>query len=594
MSVLVALFLLAQDSAPEALYRKCDSEIPWITDGTELLDAEQLGRRPRNYRVDRAALLEQAKKTAAESKRLILWYCPRIPGGHMNRAQVLDNYMKVVVFTDPEVVDLIRTRFVPLRMCCDPAMTQTVGIRRFDFVEPGFIFLTPAGKLVHKIDRIRTFNAEWVRAVLVSVLKKFDPADAPEKGKETTPGLSLLREDKLDEARAVFEKDGSTESIYHLAYLDSITGRDPAPRWRELVEKHADTRWAWRAAANLVAGHDTLPDGPMAHCFEDFSLAPVAGLPTSTRLPAKTVEEAASGAVRFLLRAQRGNGSWNDSRYVYCPNPRIHPNVVMAVTALAASALSEWRELDPERIDAARARAETFLKDDTTMNRGDNEECYADAYRLMYFARTADVQRMDEVVGKLAAQQRDGSWAHEYPNPFATAAAVHSLALAKKAGADVPDVLFRKAAEALAKTRGTGGRQAYLNGRRPGSEKNSVVRSPMCELALHECGKGSLDDVASALDAYWRGLAALEAVRVTDFHADEELGGFFYFHGVFHACEAAMALPEAKRKPHLAKFQAQMLAIPEIDGSFIDSHELGKSYGTAMALLVLKRTQVSY
>ena len=31
-----------------------------------------------------------------------------------------------------------------------------------------------------------------------------------------------------------------------------------------------------------------------------------------------------------------------------------------------------------------------------------------------------------------------------------------------------------------------------------------------------------------------------------------------------------------------------MRELPEIDGSFIDSHELGKSYGTAMALLSLK------
>jgi hypothetical protein len=34
-----------------------------------------------------------------------------------------------------------------------------------------------------------------------------------------------------------------------------------------------------------------------------------------------------------------------------------------------------------------------------------------------------------------------------------------------------------------------------------------------------------------------------------------------------------------------------VLSIPEFDGSFIDSHELGKSYGTAMALLVLKRAR---
>jgi hypothetical protein len=33
------------------------------------------------------------------------------------------------------------------------------------------------------------------------------------------------------------------------------------------------------------------------------------------------------------------------------------------------------------------------------------------------------------------------------------------------------------------------------------------------------------------------------------------------------------------------------LQISEIDGGFIDSHELGKTYGTAMALLVLAGTR---
>ena len=117
-------------------------------------------------------------------------------------------------------------------------------------------------------------------------------------------------------------------------------------------------------------------------------------------------------------------------------------------------------------------------------------------------------------------------------------------------------------------------------------------RMAPCELALFECGKGSLENVAVALDAYWRHLERLEAIRVCDFHSDEELGGFFFFHAVFHSCEAARALPdEAKRKEHLAKFRAQVMSIPEWDGSFLDSHELGKSYGTAMALLILSRTR---
>jgi hypothetical protein len=109
-------------------------------------------------------------------------------------------------------------------------------------------------------------------------------------------------------------------------------------------------------------------------------------------------------------------------------------------------------------------------------------------------------------------------------------------------------------------------------------------RTASSELALYECGRGSLADVAAGVDVYWKHVARLEAIRTCDNHADEELAGFFYFNSVFHTLEAARMLPEPFRASHLDKFRAQILAIPEWDGSFIDSHELGKSYGTAMAL----------
>lgn len=77
-------------------------------------------------------------------------------------------------------------------------------------------------------------------------------------------------------------------------------------------------------------------------------------------------------------------------------------------------------------------------------------------------------------------------------------------------------------------------------------------------------------------------------MRRNDFHSDGELGGFFFFHSVYHASEVVKLLPEAERAPHWQKFIALLQDIPEIDGSFIDSHELGRSYGTAMALLTLR------
>jgi hypothetical protein len=199
---------------------------------------------------------------------------------------------------------------------------------------------------------------------------------------------------------------------------------------------------------------------------------------------------------------------------------------------------------------------------------------------------------MNRLVKRLAdLQDRDGFWGHEYPSAFATAAIVHILVEARKAGAEVPEGIFRRAAEALLKTRAEDGRQAYRHepGKGMSSEKNSMGRTASSELALLECGRGSLTDVAAGVDAYWRHLARLEAVRLADNHADEELAGFFYFNSVYNTLEAARALDEPLRGSHLEKFRAQLRAIPEPDGSFVDSHELGKSYGTAMALLILRR-----
>ncbi|HXX95182.1 MAG TPA: hypothetical protein VEN81_16280, partial [Planctomycetota bacterium] len=174
---------------------------------------------------------------------------------------------------------------------------------------------------------------------------------------------------------------------------------------------------------------------------------------------------------------------------------------------------------------------------------------------------------------------------------FATAAVVHILVQARKAGADVPEAMLKRAADALQLTRAEGGRQAYRNepGKPMSSEKNSMGRTASAELALLECGRGSLADVAAGVDTYWKHLSRLEAVRNCDNHADEELAGFFYFNSIYNTLEAVRALGDPQKPAHLAKIRAQMLAIPEYDGSFVDSHELGKSYGTATALLILRR-----
>lgn len=642
MMILAALAALALQATPEDLAGRCDSQIPWITDGIHLIDMElAAGHHPQfpeahqpDYKADRAALLAKAQVAAKEQNRLILWYCPRMYGLHMYRAVLTDRYMKATAFTDPSVVDLIRSKFVPLRMCCDEETGKRLNLKPFDFVEPGFIFMTPDGRIVHKIDHIRTFNSDWFRAALVAALrqnpewnrpagagvqdllrggddeKAWDSASPVEKagilrhaGKfeeilklecpAAQKGIALLGLKRFDEARKVLGPLDDPEGMYHLAAVDLWTGKNPEPRLRALMEKHPGSPWAWRAAANVVPGEDSLPQGPLTHHLEDFFYRPIEGLPGSTRLPAADADQAVRRALDFLLRAQWESGEWRDSRYAYWPDTKILPNVWMAVTALSAMALLEWRDLDPVRVDEALRRAQPVLMDDKRLNPDRNEEIYALAFRLHYFALKKDVPTLSRLVARLAnLQDSQGFWAHEYPNPFATGVVVHALETARKAGAEVPGTLYRHAAEALLSTRGSGGRQTYrCDGQPPDNEKSSMSRTALCDLALYECGKLQLSDVAAGVEAYWKFIDRLEAVRLCDYHSDGRLAGFFYFHAGFHTLEAARALSGPARESTQKRFRERMLAIPEWDGSYVDSHEIGKSYGTAMALLILGRAR---
>jgi hypothetical protein len=602
MTFLLALVLM--QASEEALAKKCDSQIPWITDGITLIDMElAAGHHPNfpeahqpNYKADRVALMAKAKAAAQEQKKLILWYCPRMYGLHMYRAALTDRYMKVTAFTDPDVVELIKAKFVPLRMCCDEETGKALNLRPFDFVEPGFIFMTPDGKVVHKIDHIRTFNGDWFQAALTAVLRQHPEYDRGAAGRidksaALQKGIDFLSQKKFDEARKSLESLSDPEAIYHLAAVDLWTGKDPAPRLRTLIAKHPDSPWAWRAAANVVKSEDTLPQGPLVHHFEDFFYRPIDGIPTSTRLPAKDADTAVRRAVEFLLNAQWDDGMWRDSRYAFWPDEKILPNVWMAVTALSAIALSEWRDIDPKRIDAAIKKAEACLRDEKRLNADQHEEIYAHAYRLHWFAARKDAAMLNKIIARVVAMQdAQGFWAHEYPNPFITGVVVHALDTARKAGADVPGPVYRRAADALMSTRGSGGRQTYrCDGQPPDNEKSSMSRTAICELALHQAGKLSLADVEKGVEAYWKMVDRLEAVRLCDYHSDGRLAGFFYFHAGFHTLEAARALSGPARESTQKRFRERLLAIPEWDGSFVDSHEIGKSYGTASALLMLSR-----
>jgi hypothetical protein len=81
----------------------------------------------------------------------------------------------------------------------------------------------------------------------------------------------------------------------------------------------------------------------------------------------------------------------------------------------------------------------------------------------------------------------------------------------------------------------------------------------------------------------------LAAVRKYDDHADQHgYGGFFFWYDMLGRVEATLRIEDQQVRERLVAAQRELvLDLPELDGCFVDSHELGRAYGTAMALLNL-------
>src|SRR5262245_62128060 len=157
------------------------STIPWTTDGVEYYDHASDPK----TKVDRMAIVDAAIARAKQEHKLVLWYVQRIieskglKGRQMYRAPVLDVYMQQVVFADADVAAIATSCTVPLRCTMDEALCQRFSLRPLQFVEPAVVFLDGDGRVVHWVERIRTFHAQWFADLMVRVL---DQAGIPRDG----------------------------------------------------------------------------------------------------------------------------------------------------------------------------------------------------------------------------------------------------------------------------------------------------------------------------------------------------------------------------------------------------------------------------
>ena len=165
-------------------------EIPWRTDGQEYAENSKV----QNVKVDRMALVDESCATAKQKGTLVLWYIHRIQektlrGNQMYRAPVLDVYARQVLFADADVAELATHAFVPLRCVMDQKLSDRFGLKPLAFVEPAVVFLDGDGKVVHFIERIRTFHGPWFADLCVRVLEDLTLMRPSQQGRPRAPAV---------------------------------------------------------------------------------------------------------------------------------------------------------------------------------------------------------------------------------------------------------------------------------------------------------------------------------------------------------------------------------------------------------------------
>jgi hypothetical protein len=624
----VAWPLFAQSGPPprEAYASPCGSEIPWLDD------------------------FEAASKKAAAEKKPIFWFVPTGRRTKMDRKQEVYWYAMGGMFADPAMVALIRERFVPLRLgfsrllprrrrgqaATDPlcaiasreqgeALAERYELNAFQFIEPGFLILDAKAEKVHVFDRLSFYHRGWMMDRLGKVFAKhrerlgaaaapIPDFQAPEKLRR---GHELLRGGRYLEAHANFQKivgDAFTkpaeraEALYFMgACLHRLARTEEGNAiWKKIQRRHSGDRWGWKAKLELEGW------GPFRRGFEVYRDLPEHALASeemrTTRTPGEPQAALAQAkrGLDLLLRMQEENGSWSDSRYDFGGLDSV-PNVHVAVTAIAAAALLRWRDQMPERVDAAVSRAARFLLDEKNLNYEDKDELvWAQIYRLHFFQRLVAARpklearsraKITEIIAKLEEMpRRRGAWAHEYPNAFVTASVIQALDLARRGGAKVKSTSIKKGAEAIAASRTKEGYIGYSLGTRGASAEFSAGRMPICELALFiaEGPEKRSASLKKAIESSFEKHELLEKVRRYDDHADRYGNGGFFFWYDMHTRAIAIEMSDADETQKAAWRAALLKIVTEIheaDGGWIDSHELGKSYGTAMGLEVLGRVR---
>ncbi|MFK7766408.1 MAG: hypothetical protein AB8B55_04255 [Mariniblastus sp.] len=583
-----------------------------------------------NWQPDFAAAMAKSKETG----KPIFWYVPTLPGTFMDRKMELHRYMLAGPFSWPDITSVINEHYVPVKRPPTRELQTRYELQPYKFVEPGFVIIKPDGTVQKKIDRLSTIHPKWFRSLLTaSVDQPIPVAKKPEslakawdrfKVRDFAGTLKQLNESSDTLGKESDAAQCESKLLAGMATFRMGKHAEAKSIWKQAGETFGNEPLGWKSAAEAqgigpfyrgLEIHGALTEQAMKSGFDSVGSA----------APANTYDEKQvwKKGVDYILGMQNENGSFVDSDYDFGGFDSM-PNVYVAVSSLAGMALLESANRDSLSDSAKSKLADSITRtikyviDDSNINPVDRDEIlWAYAYRTRFLSRCIAQTKIklgistDELKSALATSARKlegvqgkrGGWYHEYNNPFVTATALSALHEAKQAGATIDQSKITRGLESLAGDRFENGAFPYDSSRRrgpadraKGTDRNiaaSAGRMPICEMGLWYWGKSSDELLSTAVE---RSLALHKNLNVAlkyDNHTSTmAYGGFFFWYDMRSRSEAIGNIKDESVK---AKYKAQQKAIvmslPEIDGCFIDSHELGRVYGTSMALLSLSKCE---
>ncbi len=403
------------------------------------------------------------------------------------------------------------------------------------------------------------------------------------------------------------------EALFWLGALEMLQQGDPQgrERWRTLVAKHPENRWAWKAAANLagqgsfVNGGERL-DWPDAATFHAIERPPVA------RLPLGQLERARRDAIAYLLSAQRPDGSWLAPMDALGAQPG---GYTFAITGLCGSSLLPFAEKNDVVRDAVH-RAEEYLVSVHAAGGLRAGETLAGVYsiwgrlytlRFLAQCRHAHIggdERLTDALDDLlqsvlGSQHAGGGWPYislasststtgfDPSTSFLTAGVLLALLDVRAAGIGVPQLPLDRGQVFLSRLRHADGSFRYMrDAPEPEDNPEAAGRGPVCALALLRGGSGTLDELSTSLQRFDAQRAALkrEWGKDTCHTGPEGQGAHYLLFDWAFAAQAVAQLPRHHQQSFRRALLQDILDVRDAEGAYADMPALGRAYGTAMAL----------